>query len=110
MKVQVRVSENGKTYEGEVVLAEVRSRSGKREAPAAKPRPSRPSEALDSLYKKGFFRTERTLGSAVEQLGKDGYNFSRPSVLMALQSRVFLQRRGAKGSYRFVQKYPPSSD
>jgi len=42
------------------------------------------------------------------QLGRDGYNFSAPSILMALKFKEFLQRRGSKGSYRFVQKYPPT--
>jgi hypothetical protein len=109
MKISVRVLEGGKIFEGEALLREV--------SPEEAPRPGRlrglkptaavrPSAAVDTLYHQGFFATERTLGSVINELKSGGYNFSSPSILMALKARDYLQRRGSKGSYRFVQKYP----
>jgi len=112
MKIQIRVSDSGRTFEGEAVLAEVRPHAGppaKRAQSVEKSPSTKPSGAVDGLYHKEFFASERTLGDVLGELGRDGYNFSPPSILMALKSREYLQRRGSKGSYRFVQKFPPSS-
>lgn len=109
MKVQIILSDNGKTYEGEAILAPTTSRKKSDGVPKSRAegaRARKPSEAVEHMYRTRFFTDERTLGEAMKQLGKDGYNFSRQSVHMALMSRAFLQRRGSKGSYRFVQKYP----
>ncbi len=112
MRIQIRILESGKTYEGEIDLMKVGSVGEveeKRGANIAEVARTKPSEAIDGLYRTGFFSRERTLADALAQLGKDGYNFSPPSILMALKARGFLQRRGNKGSYRFVQKFPPPS-
>ena len=112
MKLQVQVTENGKTFAGEAVLSEVQphGRQSRRQQKSVRTaRPNKPSEAIHALYGKGFFATARTLGDSMTQLGRDGYNFSGPSILMALKAKEFLQRRGSKGAYRFVQKYPPTA-
>src|SRR5260221_6547845 len=99
MKVQVQVTENGKTFAGEAVLSEVRAHGRQprgHEKSSRKVRPNKPSEAIYVLYGKGFFAAERTLGDSMIQLGRDGYNFSGPSILMALKAQEFLQRRGSK--------------
>lgn len=113
MKLRVQVTENGKTFAGEAVLSEVHPHGRKshgHEKPPRKVRHNKPSEAINALYGKGFFATERTLRDSMAQLGRDGYNFSGPSILMALKAKEFLQRRGSKGSYRFVQKYPSTTE
>jgi hypothetical protein len=110
MKIQFRVLHDGKTFEGEAVLAEPGSSVVSRRSAttaAISSGSSKPSGAIDGLYEKRFFGTERTLGTVMEQLRADGYNFGGPSVLMALKSRGYLRRGGSKGSYRFVQKFPP---
>jgi len=64
MKVQVRVTENGKTFAGEVVLSELRSRAGlpqKHAKGARKIRPNKPSGAIDGLYGNGFSRPNERL-------------------------------------------------
>jgi hypothetical protein len=112
MKIQIRVSDSGRTFEGEAMLTEVRPNGGppvKRAQSVGRPLSTKPSGAVDALYHKEFFASEHSLGDVLGQLGRDGYNFSAPSILMALKSREYLQRRGSKGSYRFVQKFPPSS-
>lgn len=111
MRVQIILSDIGKTYEGEAILTPTASRKKSDGVPKSRAegaRARKPSEAVERMYRTGFFTDQRRLGEAMQQLGEDGYNFSRQSVHMALMSRAFLQRRGRKGSYHFIQKYPPS--
>jgi hypothetical protein len=111
MRVEIRVTAGARAFEGEALLNEVRpkaaqrSMAGKRSDKAAA---TKPSEALERLYRRMFFASPRTLGETMSELSKGGYNFNPPSVLMALKGKECLQRRGSKGSYRFVQRYPPS--
>jgi hypothetical protein len=112
MKVEIVVTDGEKRFGGSVVLAEVKPKVGKSPAPDGAPgstRPNKPAAAIDALYGGGFFAIQRTLGESLEQLGRDGFNFSAPSITMALNAKPYLQRRGSKGSYRFVQKYPQAS-
>lgn len=113
MKVLIRVTERDRLFEGEVVLKQVNPADagmdrGKDDTHAETTRPTKPSEAVQALYERGFFDSKRTLAEVLNELSKDGYNDNAPSVSMALGSKQFLQRSGVKGSYRFVQKYPPS--
>lgn len=112
MKIEVRLTtQNGETFAGEVTLKQVSpnaAQSVRSEQKPAKPRPESPSAAINALYEKGFFSEERSLGDSVRELRGNGYNFGAPSIVMALKTKEFLQRRGTKGKYRFVQKYPPS--
>jgi hypothetical protein len=111
MKVQITVTDQGMTFHGEAVLKEVKLGGLPNPTPiktdVGKPRAPRPSEAVQKLYAKGFFGTGRVLADVLKQLESDGFNFSSPSILMALKAAGFLRRNGAKGTYRFVQKYPP---
>jgi rRNA maturation protein Nop10 len=110
MHIQIRVSHDGKLFEGSATLSEVGSRAGSQTKNPTPEKPedvvTKPAGALDTLYAQGYFASERTLAEVRAQLQHNGYNFGAPSVLMALQAREYLQRRGSKGSYRFVQKYP----
>jgi hypothetical protein len=112
MKVQIKVFDGKTSYAADAELIELSSSNSGATNGTGRPRPpirTRPSDAIDGLYRTGFFSHERTLSDALKQLTQDGYNFSPPSILMALKARQFLQRRGARGSYRFVQKFPPPS-
>jgi hypothetical protein len=109
MKAYIRISYNGKSFEGEATLSEMRSGhlpATKQVTGSKVSKTTKPSGVVDKLYSEGFFTSSQTLGAVVTQLGHEGYNFSAPSILMSLKSREYLQRRGSKGSYRFVQKYP----
>lgn len=111
MKIEIRLRQNGKTFEGEAVLNEVHSSAATPTAgrtPAKETHPTKPSEALQALYQAGYFATERTLATVTSEFSKLGYNFNASSVVMALGSKKYLQRRGSRGSYRFVQRYPPN--
>jgi hypothetical protein len=108
MHIQIRITQAGKIFEGEATLAEAQSSDGKKAESVKNERPTKPAGALDSLYREGYFAAERALVDVRSQLQQGGFNFGAPSVLMALRSKNYLQRRGNKGSYRFVQKYPPT--
>jgi len=112
MKVQIRIFQNGKVFDGEAILSEVHGHHREpvgRIVRSSVSKSTKPSGAVDGLYGKGFFASARALGDVVGQLGRDGYNFSAQSIFMSLKSRKYLHRRGTKGSYQFVQKYPPVS-
>jgi hypothetical protein len=64
------------------------------------------TEALQHLWEEGFFRSAKK-GAAIDaHLGKRGNNFSPPELGMALKRARHLTRRGKRGSYEYIQKYP----
>jgi hypothetical protein len=64
------------------------------------------SEAIDILWQEGVFRSWHKFNSIAEILEKRGNNFTKPELGMALRRANFLTRRGAKGSYEYVQRLP----
>jgi hypothetical protein len=61
---------------------------------------------LIRLWEGEFFRTWK-LRSAIEaDLAKHGYHFSGPELGMALMRARHLTRRGRRGKYEYIQKYP----
>lgn len=109
MKISVRVLHDGKVFECEAVLQEVALKQSKRGIGSGRldpPAVVKPSGAINTLYQQGFFAVEKDLGGVMSELKSAGYNFSSPSILMALKARGYLQKKGNKGAYRFIQKYP----
>jgi hypothetical protein len=106
-------------HEGEVFSGEVELRSGgglrvptKRSSPAAQVAgevATKPSAAIELLYRRGYFKEPRRLGQIFANLRDEGYNFSRPSISMALKAAPFVAINGRRGEYEFVQKFPPHS-
>ena len=66
--------------------------------------------ALRLLWERGFFRSWRTKGAVEGELARGGYHFSGPELGMALMRAPHLTRKGTKGSYQYVQKYPFDKD
>jgi hypothetical protein len=64
------------------------------------------TEALRILWEEGFFRTWKKKGAIEEILVKRGNHFSDPELGMALKRAKHLTRRGKRGSYEYIQKYP----
>jgi len=64
------------------------------------------TEALKILWEEGFFRTWQKNTKIVERLAKRGNNFSSAELGMALKRAKHLTRRGKKGNYEYIQKYP----
>jgi hypothetical protein len=68
------------------------------------------TEALKILWEAGFFRSWRGTPPIVETLVKRGNNFSAPELGMALMRAKHLTRRGKRGAYEYIQKYPFAAD
>jgi hypothetical protein len=114
MKIQIRaVDENGRVFSGEFDLVETKLAVSKgpvrQDVDIALPKKkAKPSLAVETLYRAGFFSVAKSLGEVVKQVSlKLGYNFDSASILMSMKAAPYLLRRGSKGSYIFIQKYPP---
>ena len=67
------------------------------------------TDVLKTLWQDGFFRVWRKSGSILEHLSEKGYNFLPSTVRMALKDATYLTKRGKRGVYEYIQKYPFSS-
>lgn len=68
------------------------------------------TEALRILWEIGFFKGWKKKAPIVESLAKRGNNFSDPELGMALKRAKHLTRRGKRGNYEYIQKYPFEAD
>lgn len=68
------------------------------------------TEALKILWEEGFFHAWRKGVAIVNNLAKRGNNFSAPELGMALKRARHLTRRGKRGNYEYIQKYPYAAD
>jgi hypothetical protein len=64
------------------------------------------TEALKVLWEVGLFRNWKKKAPIVEALAKRGNNFSDAELGMALKRARHLTRRGKRGNYEYIQKYP----
>lgn len=64
------------------------------------------TEALKVLWEERFFQAWKKIGGIEEKLGKRGNHFSDAELGMALKRAKHLTRRGKRGSYEYIQKYP----
>ena len=62
--------------------------------------------ALTILWKEKFFMKGKSMAETKKALEEKGYNFTNPNLSMALKNAKFLTKRGSKGHFRYVQKYP----
>ncbi|MEX0594861.1 MAG: hypothetical protein WD512_00040 [Candidatus Paceibacterota bacterium] len=108
MRIHIRImDENGNIYEGTTDLE--KSNNGKREIPVEIDliNKKKPLYNIKQLFLKNFFKGEKKLGEVTKKLKEDGFNFKPGSIQYALDIAEFLERRGEKGNYRWIQKYPP---
>jgi hypothetical protein len=68
------------------------------------------TESLKFLWEGGFFRGWKDKAAIDTALGKKGNHFSDPELGMALKRAKHLTRRGKRGSYKYIQKYPYVGD
>jgi hypothetical protein len=68
------------------------------------------TEALRILWEEGLFLAWKKKGPIVENLDKKGNHFSDAELGMALSRAKHLTRRGKRGSYEYIQKYPFSRE
>lgn len=53
-----------------------------------------------------FFKEWRKFPEITAYLAKKGYNFPSPDLGMVLKVAKHLTRRGKRGNYEYIQKYP----
>ncbi len=68
------------------------------------------TEALKILWEDSFFSGWKKSSAVVEYLGKKGNHFSDAELGMALMRAKHLTRRGKRGNYEYIQKYPFVAD
>jgi hypothetical protein len=69
--------------------------------------PRTPTEGLRRLHQRGVFKTKREIKAVEEELAKSDCNFQKASLAKALERAGFLTRLGKRGSFCWIQKYPP---
>jgi len=62
--------------------------------------------ALALLWKEGLFRGWKKKAAIEERLAKKGNHFSDAELGMALLRAKHLTRKGKRGGYEYIQKYP----
>ncbi len=63
--------------------------------------------ALRVLWSEGFFEKSRKITDITENLSARHHHFSDAELGMALfRAKKYLTRRGNRGSYEYIQKYP----
>ena len=62
-------------------------------------------DIIKQLWDRGFFSEERILQDIKTQLGNVGVNPTGSNLQMALSRAKYLNRRGSKGHYRYIQKH-----
>lgn len=74
---------------------------------ASKPRVAKTAtEGLKILWQDKFFRGWRKKDAVVGELAKRQNHFSDPELGMALMRAGHLTRRGRRGGYEYIQKFP----
>lgn len=63
-------------------------------------------DSLRLLWSRDFFKAWKNFGQIVKKLSEDGYNFSNAEFGMALKRCTHLTRKGKRGAYEYIQKYP----
>jgi len=114
MLVKVTVVHEGQTFSGEVEIHPVGAQKTSPKphisaAHAANDVATKPSGAVELLYRRNFFKESRRLADVFAKLSNEGYNFSRQSIFMAMKAAPFLAVTGRRGAYAFVQKFPPQT-
>lgn len=64
------------------------------------------TEGLRALWEEEFFSGSKQWGPVVEALARKGNHFSDAELGMALKRAKYLTRRGKRGQYEYIQKYP----
>jgi hypothetical protein len=64
------------------------------------------TEGLKILWEDGLFRTWKKRDAVIEEFAKRDNHFSDAELGMALKRAGHLVRRGPRGTYEYIQKYP----
>jgi hypothetical protein len=64
------------------------------------------TEGLEILWEDKFFRSWKNRDAVIEEFAKRDNHFSDAELGMALKRASHLVRRGTRGRYEYIQKYP----
>lgn len=64
------------------------------------------TEGLKILWEERFFQSWQKMSAVEEALSKRDNHFSGAELGMALSRASYLTRRGKRGTYEYIQKYP----
>jgi len=64
------------------------------------------TDALKILWADGFFGSWKKKAAVEKSLGNRGNHFTDAELGMALKRAKHLTRRGKRGRYEYIQKYP----
>ncbi|MCH8915777.1 MAG: hypothetical protein IIA82_08060 [Thaumarchaeota archaeon] len=109
MKIFISIIDDKKNqYEGEIELIKVKSRKKLQNVKRSKiSKPPTATTAVRQLYNDNFFKNKKTLSEAGSRMSSKGLNFRESHIFNALKRATYLQRKGKRGSYTFIHKYPP---
>lgn len=68
------------------------------------------TDAMKILWAEGYFRSWRRKGATEEHLARRGNHFSNAELTMALKRARHLTRRGNRGAYEYIQKFPAGAE
>ncbi len=113
MRVHITVTgDDGEDYDGTIELTRVSSKPAskvkQKQKGKSKTAVKGPAGAIKKLYNEHFFNTGKSLAEIMKRLSDNGINFSVQLISMALFRAKYLTKIGSRGSYKFVQKRPPS--
>jgi hypothetical protein len=71
-----------------------------------------PKEIIKALYRQGFFKEGKVLKEVMVHLGELGFHWNTSRIAHTLEywskgKKAFLTRRGKRGAYRYLERYPP---
>lgn len=107
MKINITLTnDKGEQFVGEVELAKTSDQKPIRKTVKTTEDKSKPIHSIKKIYKKGFFKEGKKLMNVNSSLKEMGFNFKEGSIQYALDNAEFLDRRGNKGKYKWIQKFP----
>ncbi len=108
MKINITLTnDNGEQFVGDVELTKTSDQKRIRKTVKTTEDKSKPTYSIKKIYKKGFFKEGKKLADINSSLKGMGFNFKLGSIQYALDNAEFLERRGGKGKYKWIQKIPP---
>lgn len=108
MKINITLTnDKGEKFVGEVELTKTSDKKRIKKIVKTTEDKSKPFYSIKKIYKKGFFKEGKKLADVNSSLKGMGFNFKPGSIQFALDTAEFLDRRGTKGKYKWIQKIPP---
>ena len=103
----ILTNDKGEQFVGEVELTKINDKKRVKKILKIKEDKSKPIFSIKKIYQENFFKNVKKLRDVNSKLKTLGFNFKEGSIQYALDHADFLDRRGEKGKYKWIQKFPP---